>query len=477
MSGLLKPSNPWAPDLDVTVPLEVGAAVDVRPQAFVDSDVPPFVVTQQPANGSVTVAGDGFLLITLSQEGEDEARYTVANVGGAVSAPAILRLTSVSQEPDPAPDPQALSIDNPYNAASAHHRRIGSATYAPAISSQPGFVGVNVFESWAQQGIGTLNGANGNSFGVDSAESKDSDPQRTIAGAGERGVGSPGPGTPYTAKMPNNWPIYSRETVQYGEATVLVVGNTVQEIYDHLRDADGSNRTAFIRREHSLSGLDHHAGPDQGSRFGNSAGGCSTFLGVLRKHEIETPGLAIQHAHQLVVPRKPGHFGPHGLGKSIQKPCNFADTTATNSDENLGPIPYGGLVAIPPSDLAALHTAIDSMPLSAFGSWTAGAAAAKEAMKRLATSCCHYGCYVIDGGQVPHFRADRPFDIQLVQSMMRVIRQSFWWSAFKLVTNSVSGADLTVGPSGYSGSSIGTFVGGDIAGGGTPLAPNTAFDA
>ena len=103
MSGLLKPSNPWAPDLDISVDTVEGATVDVRAQAFVDSADPTVTITQQPANGSATPAGDGLIDVTLSQEGEDQVLYTLTDLRGATSAVAILQLMGVQETPPPPP--------------------------------------------------------------------------------------------------------------------------------------------------------------------------------------------------------------------------------------------------------------------------------------------------------------------------------------------------------------------------------------
>ena len=105
MSGILKPSNPWAPDLDVEVEVDVesGVMVSVSSQAFVDSADPTVTITQQPANGSATPAGPGLINVTLSQEGEDQALYTLTDTRGATSEVAILQLTGVQEAPPPPP--------------------------------------------------------------------------------------------------------------------------------------------------------------------------------------------------------------------------------------------------------------------------------------------------------------------------------------------------------------------------------------
>ena len=85
MSGTLKESNPWAPSLDVEVDVENGATVSVSSQAFVDSADPTITITQQPANGSATPAGDGLISVALLQEGADQVLYTLTDLRGATS--------------------------------------------------------------------------------------------------------------------------------------------------------------------------------------------------------------------------------------------------------------------------------------------------------------------------------------------------------------------------------------------------------
>ncbi len=476
----------WANDGSVTVQADETVVFDPRPRALVDSTSPTAVVTVQPSNATATAETDGTITIEAGSTpgASTNGRYTL---DGSPAAMLSVSVTAVDVTP-------AQLFLNPYNDESAHHRRIGGdAEYAAAISSQSGYEGDNVFVEWSTQGVGAINGANGNVYGCDFEISEDADPERTIT---HNGSGA-GTGLPFTAKMPNTFPFYESAI---GEATNLLVDYTVNDIYAHFRESDGTDREAFLRRSHDIRGAGHSATFADTTRYGSSASGCSTVLGLMRKFEIETPGLVIGHAHQIILPRgASGHINPQGLSKRVVKPARYVDGTAHNVGENLGPIDYGDLVAIPPDDLAGVIAAIEAIPGSAFsgssfGNISSAEGAAKEAMIRFATACCHHGCYAIDGGNVPQFRADRPFAGWLAQAMMVIMRRPFWWAAFKVVTNSTTGANVGVNTSGslinvnsgtpsgagWSGgnatnASIGTFVGGDIAGGGAPLATNTAI--
>ena len=454
MSGLLKESNPWAPTLDVTIPLEVGAAVDVRPQAFVDSDVPPFVVTQQPANGSVTVDGDGLLLITLSQAGEDEARYTVANVGGAVSAPAILRLTGVSQEPGPAPDPQALSINNPFNATSAHHRRIGSGAEhrTPAEMGAPS----NLFTSWI--GGGTVND---NRFGGFVRQAASGDPFRNYSWDGTNNGSS---GFPADLRTPSNFPGWPTGTENGDRVAVLVEpnGTTAHEFFWLNQTVRAPNFQAAIRRQYEISGVGHPTTAN-GGRVGTSASGASIMMGAVRKFELETPGLAITHSHNLAVPRREDHNGIKFLDDRLQWPAGYGDAGAATA--NVGSLPYGTLLAIP--TIANGGPNLENL---------LSAGTISEMWYRFLVSVRNYGIYIIDGAVNPVFRADDVLSSGIRTQFLDGMRNQFW-QYLSIVGNSVTNATATINTSNVTVGSVGTPNGGDIAGGGTPLAPNTAFDA
>lgn len=422
---------------------------------------------------------------------------TSSDPGIAAVTRVVLTAADVGPSQMPAEPENATVADfwaNPFSAESVHHRPVGdSATYAAATSAQSGYEGDNVFEEWAAAGIGSISGGNGNQFGVPIGYEAGGEPSRTIT------ISSGSLTSTLALNVSNDFPFYTN-SVSYGEATNWIAADfTAYDIYNHMRSSDGATRTASLYRTCDVRGLGHALTFADSTRYGSSASGCSTMIGVMRKSEIETPGLAMRHVLHLVLPRgESGHSDPQGLSKRVQVPARYVDATAHDAAKNLGPIPYGGHVGIPPADLTALHAAINATSSSAFTGSTFGdvgayEAAAKEAMVRVATQCCHYGCIAIDGGAVPQFRADLPFTGYLAQAMMVIMRQSYWWDAFKLITNAVSGANVVVNASGTlvnistatpsgtgytGGNATGATIGTrstNTVGGGTALAPNSAL--
>ena len=121
----------------------------------------------------------------------------------------------------------------------------------------------------------------------------------------------------------------------------------------HLRQYnynDGAP-TAGQHRLVDTRGLGH--GTRMGQRLGTSASGVAAPFGLLRGHEVNTPGHAINHAMQMVLPRIAGC--KIMLSRDIVLPATDRDGTATNIGNNTGNIPYGGLLAFPrPSTWTAL---------------------------------------------------------------------------------------------------------------------------
>ena len=120
-------------------------------------------------------------------------------------------------------------------------------------------------------------------------------------------------------------------------------------------------------------------------------------------------------------------------------PATGRDRSARNADNNTGHIPYGGLLAIPPS------VDLDSLGLS-------------EPGRRLAEAIRDYGIYLGDGGgcNAGAIEADQEI-AEKTRKQLREDTRKFYPFMRMVLNNDVLGSP--------------------VAGGGEPLAPNCAFDA
>ncbi|MBL9204930.1 MAG: hypothetical protein JNN01_07585 [Opitutaceae bacterium] len=192
------------------------------------------------------------------------------------------------------------------------------------------------------------------------------------------------------------------------------------------------------------------------------------MFGILRGWEVQAAGHRIGHALQLVLPRtkKVGNL-PVMLGREVWWPAVSMDGSGyTHREHNIGHIPYGSLWALPPvekggPDLARLGLSERGM--------------------RLAECIRDYGLYVVDGGGATALRADQEFDSELTKELKA--ESAKFYRFIRLVENSVANTgkvvfqvgDAPTQPTGGNNRQI--EKGGFPAGGGTPLAPNTAIDA
>ena len=468
MSGTLKESNPWAPDLDVAVDVENGATVDVRAAAFIDSADPIIDISQQPVSGSATPVGDGEIELTLSQEGEGQALYTLTDTGGFVSAPAILRLTGVSQ-PDPDPDPPSPPPG-------------GNETWSPEMIYTYGMGGKDDFSRWP---IGTgitytktirgvnigprmtargnantaLNGYNGNYFAIGPVRGSTAlgHPTRTWT---KRQAGGAGPPSA-TFPCPNDWPRFLRNGQPGGEvANAIMDDGRIQNVYHPWRDENGGDRSyRLLHNGLFASGRLHTVA--RGVRVGTSAGGGNPCFGGLMRHELDTPGFFIAHAHHW-APNGRGPLAEQVLAKGFQYPCGSTDGFAREPQNCNGPIPYGVLLAIRPQDLQGIVNQI-----KAVSGVTSGA---KEAVIRFAIAHCLYGVIPIDQGA--GYRGDLVTTIPGRARDFRAIMQAInWFSHFYYCQGAVTGADAQILESGALTGSIGTPTGSATVphGGGSPI--------
>ena len=238
----------------------------------------------------------------------------------------------------------------------------------------------------------------------------------------------------------------------------------VHEYYYFNKDlSTGQYRAGYRRPPYRLDGLGH--GETLGQKVGAPAAGVSGVFGLLRKAELEAEGKPIRHALQVMLPGYPTGPQPQLLGRKIQWPATSPDGFANRADFCTGLFGYGMLIALPPESKGGPN--LDDMNLS-------------EPGRRLAEAIRNYGMYVIDQAGAVALRSDEPLG-DLLDPVQQDFRKILPYC--RVVTNSVDGATAEIAVDGsWPGTGfIGTPTGSDgkpwPAGGGTPLAPNTAIDA
>ncbi len=329
--------------------------------------------------------------------------------------------------------PNELHFDpyyNPFNKNSAHHRPIGTgAQYAD--TNHPSY------KSWMTNKGRGFNVNVGAPWGVSLAAAG--------AGDGEKTIG-PGPkqcdnvvGLPKRIRFPKTPFITPVRANDNGcPDGVVVIYDKVAQVPHQIRQYDWNNGNPVggQYKTWDIKGLGH--GTRMGDRVGTSAAGVAAMFGILRGVEINDPGRKIQHALQMVLPRKSGDCGMI-LSRKVQLPAVSGDGSMNSGSNNTGNVPYGALLALPPESKGGPD--LDTLGLTPRG-------------KILATAVREYGIYAVDGGACNALRADQyvtnPAELRTALSKI--------YPHIRMVLNNDN--VLTTA----------------TAGGGAPLAPNCAFD-
>lgn len=311
---------------------------------------------------------------------------------------------------------------NPFNKDSAHHKPIGTgAVYAPESDPRNqnfhhyNSFGINVGAPWGNYAIQLTDA--GEMVTVNKKESRAS-------------------GLPVTIRMPIGG--VTLENPGNAPDNQFVLWDMPTRKMHHFRGYEwaGGRPVASQYRQYEYNSLGH--GTRMGERIGTSASGVAAPFGILRGEEANTPGHPIQHALQMIAPRKPGCFNL--LSKEVILPAVSMDGNADEAPYNHGKLPYGTLLAIPPESKGGPK--LESLGLS-------------ESGLRLASAVRDYGIYLVDGGGCgPAIRADQKVDKRLFMSDIPK-----FYRHIRIVSNSE-----------WNRSHIAT-------GGGEPIAPNCAFDA
>lgn len=320
-------------------------------------------------------------------------------------------------------------FSNPFNRRSAHHRPVGAgADYAGATAPST--------LSWLENSSQSVNINIGAPWGVSVATTDASDPVMTIGTVSldcDRIVG-----LPTSIRLPKEGfitPIRMKRGCTDG---VVVIYDGSEEVVHQIRQYNwndgapvgGQYKTWDIR------GLGHGTRP--GDRIGTSASGIAALFGVLRGDEVNEPGRRIEHALQMALPRKPGDCAMM-LSREVVLPAVSGDGSMNRPENNLGNIPYGALMALPPPSKGGPD--LDNLGLTERG-------------KRLAEAVRDYGIYVVDGGACAALRADQyvrqPAELKAALSAI--------YPYVRMILNN-------------------DVLGSETAGGGDARAPNCAFDA
>lgn len=383
------------------------------------------------ADNDVNLAADG-----ASDDGgasaEDVTTGRTLDRGAADSS---LSGTDVTRTSDVLPPrrctapPDDLFI-NPFNKRSAHHRPVGTgAVYAP--DGHPSVV------SWMQNPRRAIGMNVGAPWGVSAVPTDASDGMRTIEPLPKECTRIHD--LPVTIRMPKE----GFETpIQYNpngcrDGIVVIydgVAGVPHEIFAY--SWSGGAPKGSIHKTWDIRGLGHGTRP--GDRLGTSASGVAALFGILRGEEINDADRKVEHALQMSLPRKARQCA-NMLSREVTLPAVAGDGSMNTPGENQGNIPYGALMALPPVEKGGPD--LGPLGLSPRG-------------RRLVEAVRDYGIYVVDGGNCPAMRTDQHVGNA---DELKAALAKIYPHIRRVLNNDVLGSP--------------------VAGGGTPLAPNCAFDA
>ena len=364
----------------------------------------------------------------------------------------IMCMTLPGSRPVPTPEITCKKDDwfyNPFNKNSAHHRPVGTgAIYADA--DHPAVM------DWLKRRGLNIN-VGDKPHGLYMTVASEDGPVLTVNRRQETGTS----GLPAEMRFPAEG--VEIDFPDYWDGNITVYDRTINQ-FNHLRVYawNDGNPVAMQYRSYSPASTGHNA--ELAKRVGTSASGVAAPFGILRGWEVKKTGHPIGHALNIVVRAREE---PIQMGREVWWPAVGMDGFAyTNPDYNTGNIPYGSLWAIPPVSKGGPD--LDELGLTEKG-------------KRLAETMRDYGMYVVDAGAGPAIRADQDFTDSLRVELENATR--ILYPYVRMVLNSVpeeGKVKFNVGDAGWNptgGPNTKIIPGEFPAGGGTPLAPNTAIEA
>ena len=362
---------------------------------------------------------------------------------------------------------------NPFNANSAWHRPIGTdAIYADDSDT------TNIIWQQARRFLINDHFPFNSAYGI----ADETSPEVTITHKScERWNTNPsGNRFPITLKIPSraDFPVGWQRYGDCQDGNAIIIDRAtyeVREFYEYDRSDTNNITASIVRPPHDLRDLGH--GSTLGQRVGTSAAGISLLGGAFRPWEVMIPGHRIGHAFQVSVPAhdracQNAGIDHHVLGKDIQWPAVAGDGFASRPENNLGPFAYGALLAIPPGPDCIVNGKVHDRggpDLTKMG--------LSEPGLRIAQAMRDYGVYLVDNAGAFNIRG-----VSTTEELTGSVREDVLNDITKicrelrLVKNSVIGATARKKESPDRGQE--GFIGTPTwpAGGGEPLAPNTAID-
>lgn len=312
---------------------------------------------------------------------------------------------------------------NPYSADSAHHRPIGTgATYA--ADNHPAVV------DWLKSNFGNLNV--GLPWGRYVTQNDSSMTMYTIT----THPGGSGQGLPVSMRLPVffaegplNGNYYDNPVVVYNKAG----DDKVYTFYEFVWETGQQPQANYVM-SHDIKGKGHGA-----TRVSPGATGVSLLLGCGRGFELNDNSHGeITHVMQFMAKSQ----GTDSVTKNQYVwPATSKDGHCDGVNNCVGNIPYGSLWALP-QDVYTDAYIENNMGLSTLG-------------KRVARQLRNYGGYLVDGANGRPSRAD-----QTVTEATRLAfnaQMDLIYPHLRMITNNLESQSC--------------------AGGGTPIAINSAYDA
>lgn len=311
---------------------------------------------------------------------------------------------------------------NPYNSLSVHHKPIGTgAQYAgnshPSTTSLllENFTTLNVGIPWGRYIVRE-------------------DPSLPLVTFSQHAGYGSGEGLPISLRVAYFYAPGPVDGNYYdNEVQVVSLDNSVHTFYEVVWLNSGSQPRANFRMSHSAEGKGH--GP---SRTSPGASGLGALIGIVRGHEVNADSGEFGHCINFLARSRGTN---QVFSKQFVWPATSTDWFCSSPENCNGNIPYGALFALPQQIFTDSY--INGMGLSELG-------------RRIARQLRNYGGYFVDGAQGRPIRCDQYITSAKATEFRTQMKMIY--PGLRMVTNNLES---------YS----------QAAGGGTPIAPNTAYDA
>lgn len=349
-----------------------------------------------------------------------------------------------------APDPDTADwARNPFIAASAHHRPIGSGAV---------FAGTGTPAATAWETVKGFNVNRGSPYGRMVYSVDASSPRVTIArnpthedpylNVPASNIAYPAAGVQFAGHTDNNDSVVvfiHKSTGEHCEFRECGPGGTLRTASNPM--LAGSFRRSWARQNGNpdvgvTSGLGH--GLALNDRVGHSAAGVAAAFGVIQGWELTSAG-PIGHVLQFLAPGRPDNAKTAGCDQIVSRlrvlPATNVDGYITSPGSGLGPIPYGAVISLPHGFDLGIFSGLNTLQM------------------KIVMAVLNYGLVLVDTGAAVAVRVAHDItDAQVTQirGALNAMRPHL-----RLITNCAWDPTDRRKPTG----------------GGTPRAANTAFDA